>query len=105
MGDLPGSMVFRQYPMRYTRWSPNFTPLQTHQFKIDTHVGSQHIARSQLLGVPNPLSIWPDTGLHLPRDGLTRGVGSRPALFAVALVLEQLVGVHLMILPLFGQWG
>src|SRR5262245_12582213 len=26
--------------MPYTRWSPNFTLLQTHQFKIDTHQGS-----------------------------------------------------------------
>ena len=23
--------------MPYTRWSPNFTPLKTHQFEIDTH--------------------------------------------------------------------
>ena len=37
MGDLPGGMFFRQCPMPYTRWSPNFTPLKTHQFEIGTH--------------------------------------------------------------------
>jgi hypothetical protein len=26
--------------MPYTRWSPNFTPLKTHQFEIDTHTNS-----------------------------------------------------------------
>src|SRR5215510_13710781 len=36
MGDLPGGMFFRQWLMPYTRWSPNFTPLKTHQFEIDT---------------------------------------------------------------------
>jgi hypothetical protein len=29
-------MFLRQYPMPYTRWSPNFTLLKTHQFEIDT---------------------------------------------------------------------
>jgi hypothetical protein len=37
MGDLPGGMFFRQCPMPSTRWSPNFTPLKTHQFEIGTH--------------------------------------------------------------------
>src|SRR4029450_8919485 len=40
MGDLPGGMVFRQCLMPYTRWSPNFTPLKTHQFEIDPHTVS-----------------------------------------------------------------
>src|SRR5262245_26464453 len=38
MGDLPGGMFFRQCPMPYTRWSPNFTSLKTHQFEIDTQL-------------------------------------------------------------------
>jgi hypothetical protein len=42
MGDLPGGMVLRQCLMPYTRWSPNFTPLKTHQFEIDTHSERRH---------------------------------------------------------------
>src|SRR5262249_17643892 len=37
MGDLPDGMFFRQCLMPYTRWSPNSTPLKTHQFEIDTY--------------------------------------------------------------------
>src|SRR5262249_18592620 len=51
MGDLPGGMFFRQCLMPSTRWLPNFTPLQTPQFEIDTHVPCLE-----------RLSLWPDGG-------------------------------------------
>src|SRR5215813_4755984 len=35
--------------MPYTRWSPNFTPLKTHQSEIDTHCGIDLHARTMYL--------------------------------------------------------
>jgi Transposase DDE domain group 1 len=37
--------------MLYTRWSPNFTPLKTHQFKIDTLTS---------LEAPSPQEVYED---------------------------------------------
>jgi hypothetical protein len=35
--------------MPYTRWSPNFTPLKTHQFEIDTQLESSLIRSAKAL--------------------------------------------------------
>src|SRR5262249_49365517 len=62
MGDLPGGMFFRQCPMPYTRWSPNFTPLKTPQFEIDTHLYSSdfyRLARTRLQPSGLLAQWWP----------------------------------------------
>jgi hypothetical protein len=67
--------------MPYTRWSPNFTPLKTHQFEIDTHAffaSCEQSRRPKLQGQPvvtgKERGIAASMSYEAKARGVTRGM-------------------------------
>jgi hypothetical protein len=69
------------------------------------HVGPQHQAGVVWDAVPHLLVIRPNLGVPLPPRGLHRRRGRRPPCAGIALVFEQVGGLHLVLPPRLLQRG